>query len=127
MCSFTCVCVYLQCICEFMLVISTASCGWLLTVPHPPTHPTPQKLCMKVIEFVDHMARKLRSNRYYLEEREKQDVKLLVMSEKVRLTELCACAYVYYGLVSCSCLAPLTFGCFRNGYLWCKHPEAQRG
>ena len=77
-----------------MLVISTASCGWLLTVPHPPTHPTPQKLCMKVIEFVDHMARKLRSNRYYLEEREKQDVKLLVMSEKVRLTELCACAYV---------------------------------
>ena len=58
------------------------------------------------------MARKLRSNRYYLEEREEEDVKLLVMSEKVRQTELCACAYVYYGPVSCSCLAPLAFGCF---------------
>lgn len=44
---------------------------------------------MKVIEFVDRMARKLHNNHYYLKEREEEEVKLQVLSEKVSKTLLC--------------------------------------
>lgn len=44
---------------------------------------------MKVIEFVDRMARKLHNNHYYLKEREEEEVKLQVLSEKVSKTVLC--------------------------------------
>ena len=48
------------------------------------------------------MARKLHSSGYYLEERKKGDVTLLVVSEKVRkivCTNVRMCVYVYYDLL----------------------------
>ena len=40
-------------------------------------------MCEKSLLFVDLMAQKLRSKGYYLKEREKEGVKMLVPSEKV--------------------------------------------
>ena len=70
-CAYKCMCMSVR----NALLLVTALC----LLP-----PLEQKLCEKVLRFVDHMAKKLRNSGYYLEEREKEDVILQFVSEKVR-------------------------------------------
>ena len=67
-----------------------------MTVPPLPS-PLVQKLCEKVLRFVDYMAEKLRSSGYYLEEREKEDMTLQFVSDKVG--QGLYCVWLHYGMI----------------------------
>ena len=53
--------------------------------------------------FVDHMAKKLQNSGYYLEEREKEDVILQFVSEKVRQGRINV-VILYWLLLTVHCL-----------------------